>query len=321
MSRGPIVGAIERLRSAAEENSALQAREAVEQITQQLVANHHENEIYKGFGGNMYTLALMLESEPADARWVALANAIVTLCAKTIKTQAQPTADTIQTQAASTKKPTRFRRMLALLGLATLAATPQPIGTPLEKSIIHEPVTVNAPALSRMVDPAVIPHYPGMEQNSWEIVGQIGEGVASYYGTVGDTKDGFGYWQGELAADAARGDKHAFFEQVNLARDRGEEVRVFSANGEIFDPRIISCAMNGKYLNEHVLVINTKNNKKILAKVTDTGAFEEKYHRLIDCSYAGAKALAYIDAGTATVKVFLLKKIPTPPTNEFRSAD
>jgi len=68
------------------------------------------------------------------------------------------------------------------------------------------------------------------------------------------------------------------------------------ANGEVLDDSKLTIALTPqtvrkyKLLNDYVKVINVKNKKWIIAKVTDTGGFA-KYNRVADLGLAVKEAL------------------------------
>ncbi len=62
------------------------------------------------------------------------------------------------------------------------------------------------------------------------------------------------------------------------------------ANGEVFDDTKYTLAHNQIPLNTMVEVINKRNGKKAVAKVTDRGGFN-KYNRIADLSLALAQAI------------------------------
>ncbi|MDQ6972283.1 MAG: septal ring lytic transglycosylase RlpA family protein, partial [Mariprofundaceae bacterium] len=74
-----------------------------------------------------------------------------------------------------------------------------------------------------------------------------------------------------------------------------------TANGEQYDMHAMSAAHKTLPLPTLVRVTNLENGRSIVVRVNDRGPFVKS--RLIDLSYAGAKALAYDKQGTTRVRV------------------
>lgn len=74
-------------------------------------------------------------------------------------------------------------------------------------------------------------------------------------------------------------------------------------SGEVYDMYKLTAASNSLPMGTIVEVTNLKNNKKVIVKINDTGAFTKKYKRLIDMSHEAAVQLDYRDNGIAEVKV------------------
>ena len=77
-----------------------------------------------------------------------------------------------------------------------------------------------------------------------------------------------------------------------------------TANGEMFDMHAMTAAHRTLPMPSIVEVTNLKNNRTVRVRVNDRGPFAKD--RIIDLSYAAAKALDFIDAGTTQVKVVYL---------------
>jgi len=77
-----------------------------------------------------------------------------------------------------------------------------------------------------------------------------------------------------------------------------------TANGERYNMFAMSAAHKTLPLPSYVEVTNLANNKKIVVRVNDRGPFHEG--RIIDLSYAAAKKLDMLRAGTAQVEIKLL---------------
>jgi len=98
-----------------------------------------------------------------------------------------------------------------------------------------------------------------------------------------------------------------------------------TANGEIYDMHALSAAHKTLPLPTLVRVTNLENGRSVIVRVNDRGPFVKD--RLIDLSYAAAKALGYDRKGTAHVRVQSLE-LPPPSKQEtlamgakFRAAD
>ena len=74
-----------------------------------------------------------------------------------------------------------------------------------------------------------------------------------------------------------------------------------TSNGETYNMNAMTAAHKTLPLGVYVKVTNLENGKSAVVRVNDRGPFVKK--RVIDLSYAGAKALGYVDAGTARVKI------------------
>jgi len=77
-----------------------------------------------------------------------------------------------------------------------------------------------------------------------------------------------------------------------------------TANGEVYDMYKISAAHKTLPFGTWVIVHNHENNKKIKVRINDRGPFVEG--RIIDLSYAAAKAIGIAGPGTARVHIVAL---------------
>lgn len=77
-----------------------------------------------------------------------------------------------------------------------------------------------------------------------------------------------------------------------------------TSNGERYNMFAMSAAHKNLPLPSYVQVTNIANNKTIVVRVNDRGPFHEG--RIIDLSYAAAKKLDMLKAGTAQVELTLL---------------
>jgi rare lipoprotein A len=78
-----------------------------------------------------------------------------------------------------------------------------------------------------------------------------------------------------------------------------------TSSGEIYDMYELTAAHKLLPIPSYVEVTNVENNKSVIVKVNDRGPFHTK--RVIDLSYAAAKALGFLKKGTAKVTVSLLQ--------------
>ena len=74
-----------------------------------------------------------------------------------------------------------------------------------------------------------------------------------------------------------------------------------TSNGEVYDMYEMTAAHKTLPIPSYVRVTNVENGKVIIVRVNDRGPFAPG--RIIDLSYAGAKKLDFLKAGTAHVKV------------------
>ena len=95
------------------------------------------------------------------------------------------------------------------------------------------------------------------------------------------------------------------FEQRGTASWYGKKFHGHTtSNMEIFDMYKLTAAHRTLPLPCYVEVTNLDNNKKIVVRVNDRGPFKSK--RIIDLSWAAAKALDYDEKGLANVHIKLL---------------
>ena len=95
------------------------------------------------------------------------------------------------------------------------------------------------------------------------------------------------------------------FEQTGTASWYGKKFHGHTtSNMEIFDMYKLTAAHRTLPLPSYVEVTNLDNNKKVIVRVNDRGPFKSK--RIIDLSWAAAKALDYDKKGLANVHIRLL---------------
>ena len=95
------------------------------------------------------------------------------------------------------------------------------------------------------------------------------------------------------------------FEQIGTASWYGKKFHGHTtSNMEIFDMYKLTAAHRTLPLPSYVEVTNLDNNKKVVVRVNDRGPFKSK--RIIDLSWAAAKALGYDTKGLANVRIKLI---------------
>ncbi len=87
-----------------------------------------------------------------------------------------------------------------------------------------------------------------------------------------------------------------------------------TSSGETYNMHAMTAAHKTLPLPVHVRVKNLSNGKSVVVKVNDRGPF--LHNRIIDLSYAAAKQLDMVGAGTAEVEIVAL----TSPTDQTRTA-
>ncbi len=78
-----------------------------------------------------------------------------------------------------------------------------------------------------------------------------------------------------------------------------------TSNRETFDMHKLTAAHKSLPLPSYVKVTNLKNGREVIARVNDRGPFRHK--RIIDLSYAAAKALDMVDAGVVPVNMEVIR--------------
>ena len=77
-----------------------------------------------------------------------------------------------------------------------------------------------------------------------------------------------------------------------------------TASGERFDPSALTAAHRSFAFNSRVTVTNLANGRDVIVRINDRGPWTKG--RIIDVSYAAAKAIGMHRSGTAKVKLELL---------------
>jgi rare lipoprotein A len=83
-----------------------------------------------------------------------------------------------------------------------------------------------------------------------------------------------------------------------------------TSSKEIYDMHDLTAAHNTLPLGTYVMVTNLANGRSVTVRINDRGPFVKD--RVIDLSYAAAKALDMIGPGTAQVRIEVLKNISPP---------
>ncbi len=78
-----------------------------------------------------------------------------------------------------------------------------------------------------------------------------------------------------------------------------------TADGEIFTSQSLTAANKTLPFNTRVLVTNLNNNKSVIVRINDRGPYVGD--RIIDLSYAAARAIDMIGTGTAPVRLEIVK--------------
>ena len=81
-----------------------------------------------------------------------------------------------------------------------------------------------------------------------------------------------------------------------------------TANGEIFDMRLLTAAHPTLPMPIMAKVTNVENGKSLIVRINDRGPF--KKNREIDLSKRGAEILGFVERGTAKVRVQYLERAP-----------
>jgi rare lipoprotein A len=77
-----------------------------------------------------------------------------------------------------------------------------------------------------------------------------------------------------------------------------------TATGEVYDMHILTAAHNTLPLHSVVKVTNLENKKDVVVRINDRGPFVDD--RVIDLSFASAKALGMVGPGTVPVRLTVL---------------
>lgn len=99
--------------------------------------------------------------------------------------------------------------------------------------------------------------------------------------------------------------------QTGVASWYGEEFHGRpTSSKEIYDMNDLTAAHNTLPIGAFVAVTNLNNGRSVVVRINDRGPFVK--NRVIDLSYAAARAIDMIGTGTAPVRIELLPEISPP---------
>jgi len=85
-----------------------------------------------------------------------------------------------------------------------------------------------------------------------------------------------------------------------------------TSSKEIYDMNDLTAAHNTLPLGTQVAVTNLNNGQSVVVRINDRGPFAK--NRVIDLSYAAARAIGLIGPGTAPVRIEVLGRLSPPPS-------
>jgi rare lipoprotein A len=85
-----------------------------------------------------------------------------------------------------------------------------------------------------------------------------------------------------------------------------------TSSREVYDMNDLTAAHNTLPFGSTVMVTNLNNGKSVVVRINDRGPFVK--NRVIDLSYAAAKAIDMIGSGTAPVRIEVLSDFSPPMT-------
>ncbi|OGD22274.1 MAG: hypothetical protein A2W03_09290 [Candidatus Aminicenantes bacterium RBG_16_63_16] len=86
-----------------------------------------------------------------------------------------------------------------------------------------------------------------------------------------------------------------------------------TSSKEIYDMNDLTAAHNTLPLGTHVAVTNLDNGQSVVVRINDRGPFAK--NRVIDLSYAAARAIGLIGPGTAPVRIEVLGRLSPPASS------
>lgn len=90
-----------------------------------------------------------------------------------------------------------------------------------------------------------------------------------------------------------------------------------TANGEIFDPMLLTAAHRDLPFGTLVEVINSRNGRSVQVRINDRGPFVAG--RVIDLSWAAAERIGMVEAGVVPVELRILGNAPAPSVAQSRA--
>ena len=87
-----------------------------------------------------------------------------------------------------------------------------------------------------------------------------------------------------------------------------------TSSHEIFDMNDLTAAHNTLPLGSYAMVTNLDSGRSVIVRINDRGPFVK--NRVIDLSYAAARAIGLIGPGTAPVRVEVLKDVSPPASGQ-----
>lgn len=90
-----------------------------------------------------------------------------------------------------------------------------------------------------------------------------------------------------------------------------------TANGEIFDPMLLTAAHRELPFGTLVEVRNTRNNRAVQVRINDRGPFIG--NRIIDLSWAAAEQIGMVEAGVVPVELVIVSQAAPPGSTARRT--
>jgi rare lipoprotein A len=87
-----------------------------------------------------------------------------------------------------------------------------------------------------------------------------------------------------------------------------------TSSKEVFDMNDLTAAHNTLPLGSQVAVTNLETGQSVIVRINDRGPFAK--NRVIDLSYAAARAIGLIGPGTAPVRIEVLGRLSPPATGQ-----
>ncbi len=172
----------------------------------------------------------------------------------------------------------RLLGLLTLLGLAACSSRPTPTPLPVRPAAPVQPDLTGVGGVTPRFEP-----YSRIGNRDYVVFGQpykVWNGIQEYQ------EEGTASWYGPG------------FHGLN------------TSNGEPYDQEAISAAHKNLPLPSYLKVTNLETGKAIVVRVNDRGPFHGD--RILDLSHGAATRLDIVGAGTARVRVELIK-VPRPP--------